>query len=171
MAGLLKQLIDAFRTVTPQRSLPTDGWCELSGIARMNVVWPWYAVDDSAELVDSYGRGVGVTPLVELHAPRTDSDAVLIAWSEPGSDLAVGTDWAMSLARLYHGRLEANSPISLAGLTGHLARVSHSQEMTWRVIVPRRSATVQISVTVPARHADAYWLQIESMLATWGWDS
>ena len=137
----------------------------------MDTVWPWYSVDDPPELVDSYGRGVGVTPLVELHAPRTDNDAVLLAWIEPGSDLVAGTDWAMSVTRLYQGRLEAHSPISLGGVPGYLARIAHVNDVTWRIIIPRRSATVQISAMAPASHADAYWLQIESMLATWGWNN
>jgi hypothetical protein len=170
VAGLLKHLFGE-RPSVPVQTLPTDGWCDVPGIARMSLVWPWYAVPDPEPLVDAYGRSVGVTPTLELHAPRTDSDVVLIVWSEQGGGFVVGSEWASSVARLYNGsRIEADRVLQLNGAMGRLARLSDGRQTRWRIIVPRADRTIHMETSVPAHHADAYWAQVESMLATWGWD-
>lgn len=172
MAGLLKQLFGSDRPYVPTQRLPTDGWSQVRGIGRLNLVWPWWEVDDPAPLVDGYGREVGVVPQLELHAPRSDRDLVLIVWSEPGGGFVIGSDWAPSLAKLYGSgaRLEVNSPILLNGAMGRLARLNDQNETTWRIIVPREATTVHVEVGAPSATAASYWAQIETMLATWGWD-
>jgi hypothetical protein len=158
------------RSQSPQALLPTDGWCEVTGVARMSLVWPWYSHPDPTPLVDSYGRTLGVAPLLELRAPRSDRDVVLLVWAEPGGGFTIGPDWGESVGKLYaRGRIQSQNPILLGGLAGRVARVGHGSETTWRLIVPRPDDVVQLETTVPTAHADAYWAQIESMLATWGW--
>ena len=171
MAGLLKQLFGSDRPYVPSKRLPTDGWCQATGIGRMNVVWPWYEVQDPQPLVDNYGREVGVAPKLELHAPRSDRDVVLIVWSDSGGGFVVGSDWATSMSKMYPGaRIELNSPLALNGALGRVARFNDQRETTWRVLIPRETSSIHMEVGVPSVHADAYWAQIETMLATWGWD-
>jgi hypothetical protein len=71
---------------------------------------------------------------------------------------------------MYGGRIETNTPFALNGAMGRLVRVAASGQTTWRLIVPRQASVVQMETNVPSSHADAYWVQLESMLATWGWD-
>ena len=171
MAGLIKQLFGSERTYVPTQRVPTDGWCDAPGIGRMNIVWPWYEIPDPQPLVDGYGRDVGVAPNLELHAPRSDQDVVLIVWSDSGGGFVVGSDWAASVAKMYAGsRVEMNSPLALNGAMGRVVRLNDQRETTWRMLVPRESTAVHIEVSVPSVHADAYWAQIETMLATWGWN-
>jgi hypothetical protein len=170
--GLLKQLLDARRTHHPVQALPTEGWCQGAGLGRMSLVWPWYAVDDPQPLVDAHGRDIGIRPAIEIRAPRTDCDLALIVWREPGGGIVSGAEWAAATARLHGGSLDRTCPIAINGAMGHLARVRmpSGSDIVWRIIVPRDNATAHFEVSVPARHADAYWPQIDSMLATWGWD-
>lgn len=168
--GLFSQLFGA-RAFVPQQHLPTDGWCQANGVMRMSLVWPWYVVADRESLIDSYGRDAGVTPSVELHAPRSDRDASMIVWSDPsGGATEVPPTWAKAVARLYQGPIQADSPISLGGQPGRMIRVANASQINWRIVIPRGTSVVQIEACAPAAHADAYWIQIESMLATWGWD-
>lgn len=172
MAGLLRELFGGNRPHVPSQVLPTDGWCKVPGVARMSLVWPWYSVPDPQPLVDSYGREVGVSPTLELHGPRSDRDLVLIVWSEPGGGQVIGPEWAASVAHLYAGsKVEVNVPFALGGAVGRMVRIAEAAETTWRIIIPRHDLTVQLEVGVPRGHTDAYWAQLESMLATWGWES
>ncbi|MGQ0631631.1 MAG: hypothetical protein ACT4P1_11345 [Sporichthyaceae bacterium] len=177
MAGLLKQLFGGGdRAIVPAQLLPLDGSCTVPGICRLSLVWPWFEVPDRLPLVDEFDRDVGVTPVLELTAPRSDDDVSLIMWveavAEPTGETVVGPEWGSSVTRAYPGsRVEVNAPIALNGAVGRLARVSNGTRTAWRVIVPRFNSTVLLDVSVPAAHADAYWVQIETMLATWGWES
>lgn len=89
MAGLMKQLFGSERPYVSTQRLPTDGWCDAPGIGHMNIEWPWYEIPDRQPLVDGYGRDVGVAPKLELHAPRSDQDVVLIVWSDSGGGFVV----------------------------------------------------------------------------------
>jgi hypothetical protein len=170
VAGLLKQLFGE-KPYAPMQTLPTDGWCQIPGIARMNLVWPWYSVPEPEALVDSYGRSVGVTPQLELHAPRSDHDIVWIVWSEQGGGFVVGSEWAASVVKMYSGgKVEANIALQLNGAMGRLARINDGRETHWRAIVPRHESAVHMEASAPSQYADAYWSHIETMLATWGWD-
>lgn len=170
MAGLLKQLFGE-RPYAPRLTLPTDGWCQIPGVARMSLVWPWFEESDPEPLVDSYGRSVGVTPTLELHAPRSDADVIFVVWSEQGGGFVVGSDWAASVAKMYPGgKLETNLALQLNGAMGRLARINDGRNTHWRVIVPRHERTIYMEMSAPSQHADGYWVLVESMLATWGWD-
>ncbi len=170
MAGLLQRILGLGQPYVPVQRLPTDGWCRADGIGRMNLVWPWFEVLDPQPLVDGYGRDVGVVPKLELRAPRSDNDAAVIVWVDTGGGFLVRSDWAPAVARLYPGaRIEVNTPLALDRAVGRLTRLNDHKNTTWRVIVPRESITVQFEASVPSGHADAYWAQLESMLATWGW--
>lgn len=137
----------------------------------MDLVWPWYAIDIPQDLVDSHGREVGQTPKLEIRAPRSDQDALLVLWTGPGQpNAAIGREWAKSVARLYQGNLVRETPIALGGALGYLAEVSAGGSTTWRIVMPRQDSTVTLEAGAPAAHAAAYWAQIESMLATWEWD-
>jgi hypothetical protein len=168
--GLIRQLFGGNQIFVPRCTIPTDGWCQAPGVGRLNLVWPWYAVDEPLPLVDAFGRDLGITPAVELRAPRSDRDAVLILWAEPGGGGLVGPEWALSVARLHQAALESNAAMALAGVQGRLARVVAGAEVTWRLIFPRQDSVVHVEVSAPRAHADAYWVQVESMLATWSWD-
>lgn len=168
--GFFKQLFGGSRIFIPSEHLPTEGWCQAPGVMRMNLVWPWYAIENPEPLVDSFGRDVGVTPCVEARAPRSDRDAVLTVWSDPGGGLSVPASWVASVARMYQGPMEASGPIAIGGATGHLVRIANGADANWRIVVPRTQVTIQIEVSVPRAHAESYWVQVESMLATWGWD-
>lgn len=170
MAGLVRQLFGGARTYVPKQSLAPDSWCSAPAVGRMSLVWPWSSVEDPAALRDLYGREVGVRPALALRAPRTDRDVSMTVWIEHGGAGVAGPDWAASVARAYQGRLQSGARIALDGVTGHLARVTHGQDVTWRVIVPRFDRSVHIEMTAPLPHADAYWVQVESMLATWQWE-
>lgn len=170
MAGLIRQLLDARRTHHPFPRLPTDGWCAAPGIARLSLVWPWYVVENPERLVDSHGREVGIRPALELHAPRSDYDVVLIAWSEPGGGVIAGGGWAAGAARMHGGTLDGNCPIVLNGAAGHLARIRTGRDIVRRIIVSRHESVVQLQLNVPAQYDDAYWLHVDTMLATWAWD-
>lgn len=171
MAGLLRQLFGGDDVLVPRQRLPVEGWAHARGVARLSLVWPWYVVEDPQPLVDTHGRDVGVAPALEIRAPRTDRDVVLILWAESGGGGAVaGAEWAASVARLHGGRVERQSKIALNGAMGHYVRISAGPEVTWRVIVTRHESVMHLEASAPASDADAYWVQIETMLATWGWD-
>ncbi len=170
MARLLKQMLGIDRPFVPSQHLRPDGWCDISGIGRMSLVWPWYAEADPQPLVDSYGRDAGTTPKLALRAPRSDRDLGLIVWSESTSGVVVGPEWGRSVLALYPGsRMEQNSVLNLASALGRMARVADQRDTTWRVVVPREMYVVHMEVSVPTVHADAYWIQVETMLSTWAW--
>lgn len=81
MTGLFKQMFGSERPYVLSQQLPTEGWAYVPGIGRMSLVWPWYDVPDPQQLVDSYGREVDISPQLELRAPRSDRDVVLIVLS------------------------------------------------------------------------------------------
>lgn len=171
MAGLLRQLLGTDRPMVPSRRLPTDGWCEAAGLGRMSLVWPWYQNPEPQQLVDDHGREISLQPSLEIRAPRSDGEVVLVVWSGAGGGIVVGPDWAKSMAKMYPGaRIDLNAPFALDGAVGRVARFSDAATTTWRLLVPRESAGLHLEVSAPAQQADAYWAQIESMLATWGWD-
>lgn len=170
MVGLIQQMLGP-RPYVPIAHLPTEGFARATGIGHMGLVWPWFQVADPQPLVDSFGRDTGVIPALEVRAPRSDRDVALIVWSESAGGPSSAGDWATSVARMYREAVVVvNTPLRLNGAAGRLLRLDTSTESTWRVLVPRSATAVNMEVGVPRSHADAYWAQVESMLATWNWD-
>lgn len=168
---MLKQFFGSARTLMPSQRLPAEAWCEAAGLGRMSIVWPWYQIAEPQPLVDEHGRELAVRPALELRAPRSGEDLVLVIWSGTGEGIVVGPDWGRSVVRMYQGaRIEVNAPFQIDGVVGRVARFGDSTSTTWRILVPRESAAFHLEITAPVEHAEAYWAQIESMLATWGWN-
>jgi hypothetical protein len=106
---------------------------------------------------------------MELRAPRTDGDAVLVVWIEQGLTPTNGSEWARAVARFYGGALVHDVRLSLAGAEGHLARMRIGGEEVWRGLVASGAGVVHIEARCPDRFAEQYWMQVETMLATWVW--